>query len=157
MPNFAAILKTEIARLARRSTRPLYAPIKKDVAVLKRTLAEHKRLLTELAKDNTRLLADLQARIAAPTTASDEETRQARLGPRLIHSQRKRLGLSRAAFAKLLGVSSGAVVAWEGGRSKPRTAAKAAIVAIRAMGRRDARQRLELLSGKNDTRKKPLD
>lgn len=155
MPNLAAVLKTEIARLARRSMRPLYAPLKKDVVALKHALAQQKRLVARLAKDNARLVADLNSRLAAPPTISADQVKHARLSPRLIRSQRSRLGLSRDAFAKLLGVSGGAVLAWEGGKSKPRAAAKTAIVAIRSLGKREARTRLEVLHGAAGDRKVP--
>ena len=102
-----------------------------------------------MGQDNARLLADLNSRLTAPPSVSKDEVSRAHLGPSLIRSQRKRLGLSRDAFAKLLGVSSGAVLAWEGGRSKPRVAAKAALVAVRKLGKREARQRLEFLAGKD--------
>jgi DNA-binding transcriptional regulator YiaG len=75
--------------------------------------------------------------------------KHSRISPRLVKSQRTRLGLSRQAFSKLLGVSAGAVVAWEGGRSKPRAAAKAALIAIREVGRREAKRRLEALEHTN--------
>ena len=75
------------------------------------------------------------------------------MSPRLIMSQRARLGLSRDAFAKLVGVTGGAVLAWESGRSKPRTVAKAAIVAIRSLGKREARERLAVPVGANGNRK----
>lgn len=157
MPNLAAVLKTEIARLARRSMRPLYAPLKKDVVALKHALAQQKRLVARLAKDNVRLVADLNTRLAVPPTVSEDAIQHARLSPRLIRSQRARLGLARDAFAKLVGVSGGAVLAWEGGRSKPRAAAKAAIVAVRKLGKREARRRLEVLAGANRDRKVPAD
>ncbi len=147
MPNLGSVLKSEIARLSRRSLRPLCLSIKKDVAALKRSLAQHKRLLAQLSRDNARLMADLNLKLTAPVIAPADVVNRARLGPSLIRSQRKRLGLSRVAFAKLLGVSGGAVVAWEGGRSKPRAAAKAALIAIRKLGKREARQRLSVFSG----------
>ena len=77
------------------------------------------------------------------------------ISPRLIKSQRARLDLSRVAFGKLLGVSGPAVLAWEGGRSKPRAAAKAALGAIRKLGKREARQRLAALAGSNGNGKAP--
>jgi DNA-binding transcriptional regulator YiaG len=155
MPNIGAILRTEITRLARRSIRPLYVPIKKDVAALKHAMAEQKRLVARLAKDNARLVADLNTRLAAPPTASEDEVKHARLSPRLVKSQRARLGLSRDAFAKLVGVSGGAVLAWEGGRSKPRAAAKAALVAIRKLGKREAQRRLKVMGGSNGNGQAP--
>lgn len=155
MPDLAVVLKAEITRLSRRALRPLCVPIKRDVAALKRALAEQKRLVARLAKDNARLVADLNSRLAAPPTVSEDEVKHARLSPRLVKSQRARLGLSREAFAKLVGVSGGAVLAWEGGRSKPRAAAKAALVAIRRLGKREARQRLAVLGGSNASRRAP--
>lgn len=153
MPNLGAVLRSEISRLARRSTRPLHTSLKKDVAALKRALAEQKRLTARLAKDIARLVADLNTRVATPPTASDEEVQHARLSPRLIRTQRARLGLARDSFAKLVGVSGGAVLAWESGKSKPRAAAKAAIVAIRKFGKREARERLAVLIGPSRDRK----
>lgn len=155
MPNLGAVLRSEITRLARRSTRPLVTSIKKDVAALKRALAEQKRLAARLSRDNARLIADLNNRHAVPSMASADEVQHSRLSPRLIRSQRARLSLSRDAFAKLLGVSGGAVLAWESGRSKPRAAAKAAIVAIRSLGKREARERLAALVGANRDHKAP--
>jgi DNA-binding transcriptional regulator YiaG len=149
MPNLAAVLKAEIIRLARRSTRPLYVPIKKDVSALKRALVQQRRALAQLARDNARLVADLNTRLATPSIVSDAEIQHARISPRLIKAQRTRLGLSRDAFAKLVGVTGGAVLAWEGGKSKPRAAAKAALVAIRKLGKREARTRLEVLANTN--------
>lgn len=151
MPNLIVVLRSEIARLARRAIRPLYTPMKRDVVALKHAVAQQKRIMARLARDNARLVADLNSRIAAPPTASEDEVKHARLSPRLIRSQRARLGLSRDAFAKLVGVSGGAVLAWEGGKSKPRATAKAAIVAVRKVGKREARERLAILVKPNGT------
>lgn len=155
MPNIAAVLRTEITRLARRTLRPLCVPIKKDVAALKRALVQQKRLCARLARDNARLVADLDTRVAAPPTMSEKDLRSARISPRLVKSQRARLGLSRKAFARLLGVSAGAVVTWEGGRSKPGPAAKAALVAVRKLGKREAQRRLKVMAGANGQGKAP--
>jgi len=38
----------------------------------------------------------------------------------VVHAQRKRLGLSAADYAKLIGVSSLTVYNWEHGRTRPR-------------------------------------
>ena len=69
----------------------------------------------------------------------------ARLSLRLIRVGRAQLGLSREGFAKLVGVSAGAVVAWEGGHSMPREEARNALIAVRKLGKREARWRLEAL------------
>jgi len=153
MPNINTILKSEISRLSLRSTRPLYSSLKKDVAWLKRQSAEQRRLLARLSRENARLVADLNTRLAAPPTVPEAELRHARLSPHMIRAQRRRLGLSRQAFGKLARVSAGSVFAWEGGRSKPRSAAKAALISIRALGKREARQRLEVLAGANGAKR----
>ena len=64
MPNLNAILKAEITRLARRSMRPVYASLKKDITNLKRVVAHHKRILAQLTRDDARLMAELNAKLA---------------------------------------------------------------------------------------------
>ena len=146
MPNIGSILREEIQRLARRVSRQADARIKKDVVFLKHQVAGLKRAAEQARRDNLKLMADLRERLTAPPSAPKEELKIARLSPRLIRAQRARLGLSREAFAKLLGVSAGAVLAWEADRSKPRAQARAALVAVRKLGKREARWRLEALS-----------
>ena len=149
MPNLASILKEEIRRLSRRSCRPMYVQIKKDVAALKRTVAALKQDNQKLLKDNARLMADLHGRMTALPAVTETEARQVRIGPKLILAQRKRLDLSRLDFAKLLGVSAGAVMTWETGRSKPKQKVKAALAAIRKLGKRAAQERLKILASVN--------
>lgn len=143
MPNIGAVLRDEIQRLARRVSRQADAKLRKDVVVLKRRVAELTRNTDQLRRDNAKLHMDYKERMAAPPTASEEEVEHAHLGPQLIRSQRARLGLSREAFGKLVGASAGAVLAWEGGRSKPRDKNRAALIAVRRLGKREARWRLE--------------
>jgi DNA-binding transcriptional regulator YiaG len=145
MPNIGSLLKEEFNRLARRVARQADAKLKKDVVYLKHQVAQLKRTAQRLQRDNAKLLADLTERLAAPPSAAPKDLKNARLSPRLIRAGRARLGLSREDFAKLVGVSAGAVVAWEGGRSKPREDARRALIAVRRLGRRDARWRLEAL------------
>lgn len=146
MSNIGVILKDEIKRLARRVVRQESASLHRDVIALKRQAARDKRTIFQLQRDSARLLVDLRARLAAPPVVPQKELEHARLSPRLIRAQRARLGLSRESFGKLAGVSAGAVLAWEGGHSKPRADAKAALVALRGLGKREARWRLEALS-----------
>lgn len=146
MPDIGTILKDEIKRLARRVARQENAALHRDVIALKHQAARDKRTILQLQRDGTRLLSDLKTRLSAPPVIPQEELQHARLSPRLIRAQRTRLGLSREAFGKLAGVSAGAVLAWESGRSKPRADAKAALVALRGLGKREARWRLEALN-----------
>lgn len=143
MPNIGAILREEIQRLARRVSRQADAKLRKDVVFLKRRIVELSRTTDQLRRDNAKLLTDYKARMTTPPVATGKEVEHAHLGPSLIRSQRARLGLSREAFGKLVGASAGAVLAWEGGRSKPRDKNRAALIAVRRLGKREARWQLE--------------
>jgi DNA-binding transcriptional regulator YiaG len=149
MPNIGALLKEEFSRLARRVSRQADAKLKKDIVFLKHQVAELKRTTLQFKRNNEKLMADLKDRLVAPPTATQKDLEHARISPRLIRVGRARLGLSREDFAKLVGVSAGAVVAWEGGRSKPREEARKALIAVRKLGKRDARWRLEAMTPKS--------
>ena len=62
-----------------------------------------------------------------------------------IRSLRRKLGLSQKEFGKLAGVSTGAVTQWErkSGALKLRGATKTALLAIRGIGKAEARKRLD--------------
>lgn len=146
MPNLGAVLKDEIRRLSRRSTKPLYMPLKRDVAELKRIVVDQRREIENLKRNNTRLLADLNSRIARLPEVPQQEAEHVRISPRIIKAQRTRLGLSQDEFAKLLGVSGHSVFLWEHEKAAPRPKVKAAFASVRNLGRREARQRLEAIA-----------
>lgn len=146
MSSFSRILHQEIDRIARRSQRAVLAPLRRDIARLKRAAAAQRRTNLRFERDIALLKSDLAERLKVPPSAPREEVERARLSPRRILAQRKRLGLSREAFASLLGASPSAVSAWETGRSKPRDRAKATLVAVRKLGRRAAHARLQALA-----------
>jgi len=147
MPDIGKLLKDEIRRLALRSARPLHAKLKKDLAQLKRLCAGLKKENARLARDHQRLQAHLRGALPALPAVPEKNLAGMRIGPKLVLAQRKRLGLSRVEFAKLLGVSAGAIVSWESGRVRPRENVKAALAGVRKLGRRAAREKLSLLSG----------
>ena len=150
MPNIGALLKEEIRRLARREARVLTAGLRRDNAKLKRTVAEHKRRLAGLERDNRRLVAGADARLKEAVTASPEEVAGARIGASRVRALRKRLRLSQAEFGQLLGVSPNTVFVWESksGKLNLRDKAKAAIVAVRKLSAWDARRKIELVAPK---------
>jgi DNA-binding transcriptional regulator YiaG len=145
MANIAAMLKEEFRRTARRSARSLFQPVKKDVSELKRSVATLRREVERLTGENARLLNDLKERIEAGPNVPEEQVEKSRMSPRNILGQRERLGLCREDFAKLLGVSSKTIASWEGGKTRPVDEARAAIISVRKLGRREARFRLGLL------------
>jgi DNA-binding transcriptional regulator YiaG len=81
---------------------------------------------------------------AAPTVPhiSEEETKAARLSPRLVQSLRRRLGLSQMALARLTGVSAAAVAHWEAGNSTPTGRNRVTLVALRKVRKREVKELL---------------
>lgn len=155
MPNIGTVLKDEIRRLAKKEIRIATSGLRKNNARLKRTIVEHKRRLAALERANRTLTRAAEAKLKEAPTAAAAEVKKARFGSRAVRGLRKRLKLSQADFAKLLGVSTGTVSLWEkedGSLSlKPRT--KAALVGARKMGVREARRRLGVLAGKASAKK----
>jgi len=141
MPNITSVLKSEITRLAKRAIRTQTAALKKATAAQRRHIAELKRQLADLQRTAAQLSKRSRAAQSAPAPAGLNDS--ARFQARGLRSLRKRLGLSQADMAKLLGVSALSVYNWEGGKSTPRRELLAAIVALRGIGKREARERLK--------------
>lgn len=142
MGNFAAELKAEISRLAKKEIKREMAALKKasaqyrsDIAALKRRNVELERALARLGKQTRKSAA------AAPAEASEGENLRWR--PAGFAKLREKLGLSAADLGKLIGVSALSVYKWEKGQVKPRAAQLAAIAAVRHIGKREALRRLE--------------
>lgn len=144
VPNIAAVLKTEISRIARKE-------IKGDVLSLKRAAANHRHEIAALKKRIEQLEGQLRrvVKSRAPAPQDSEATdvgTQLRFSATRFAAQRRKLGLSAADFAKLLGVSSLSVYKWESGKTRPRRAQLEAIAAARGLGKREAAARLEKLA-----------
>jgi DNA-binding transcriptional regulator YiaG len=76
----------------------------------------------------------------AQLSATPEEIKKARFSPRLIRTIRKRLDISQRELAMLSGVTIGAVHQWEMGKFVPKDEKKGVLVALRKLGRREARR-----------------
>lgn len=139
MAKIEAAIRDAIARGARRHIRQVAAPLRRETRRLR-------QLVRQLRADVTALRAKAEAQAARPQV-SEAEARAARLSPRLIRTLRARLALTQAQVARLVGVSGAAVVQWERGRSSPAGANRAKLVALRRIGRREARRLLAGLVG----------
>ena len=147
MPNIGTLLKEEIARISRKQSRAETEALKKANSHYRGQIAELKRRMQALEQQVKRLSRGGGARGGATASAAPESEggKQIRYSAKSLASQRRRLGLSAASLAKLLGVSALSVYKWESGNTRPRQKQVEAIAALRHMGRREAQKRLEEL------------
>jgi len=140
MPNIGSILKSEISRVSRKEVRGETQALKKSVSQYRGQIADLKRRMQALEQQVKRL-GKVTTRIAKPEDVA-EPGGNLRFSAKGLAAQRKRLGLSAAAVAKLLGVSALSVYKWESGKTRPRAKQIEAIATLRGMGRREAAKRL---------------
>jgi len=144
MPNLAAALKQEIARLARREARGLTKTLLRSSAQFRRDIAELKRQNAKAQAEIARLQRQLRNGGVAPPAPADG--RKPRFSAASVKSQRRRLGVSAADYATLVGVTAHTIYQWEHGASKPRRTQLAALAAVRGLGKTEARRRLQASS-----------
>jgi len=132
VPNLAGVLKGEIRRLARKEVRASVKPLRKLVTALRRRIAEQRRLMVEMERAAKRSIAS-----ARKTVAVASEDPQIRFSPQWVKAHRKKLGMSRRVYAKLVGVSAQSIFGWETGRTRPRRRALESWRRMRSMGKRD--------------------
>lgn len=144
MANLASMLKSEIARVARRELRAELQGLKKASASYRGEIARLKRRIGALEQQVKRLARPGRE---APAVAADEETDlKLRFSAKGLASQRKRLGLSAEAFGALIGASGQSVYKWESGKIRPRARHLPRIAELRGMGKREAAARLQALA-----------
>ena len=132
------------ADLARKEIKAETGATKQAVAQYRREIASLKRQLQKQEKKIAFLENQERKRLEEPQ-ANEEAVENVRFSARSVAAQRKRLGLSAADYAKLVGVSAVTIYSWEAGKTRPRQEQLAALVAIRGIGKREAQKRLELL------------
>jgi DNA-binding transcriptional regulator YiaG len=140
MSNFAAQLKTEISRIAKKESRTQAAVLKKAQTTHRAEIADLKRRIASL-EAVVRRLGKTSARFNTPAKEEDEP-QGLRFRADGFASLRKKFGVSAAQMALLLGVSNQSVYHWETGKSKPRAAQLQAIAAVRKLGKKEVAQRL---------------
>jgi len=154
MPDFAALMKEEIRRLARLEIRAAIKGLRRMSAQHRRDLAALKRLAPRLEKSVAFLEGQERSRVAEPQVSA-KAVEKSRFSAKWLRSQRNKLKLSAEQYARLVGVSGLTIYNWELGKAKPRKEKMAALVAVRNIGRREALKRLELIGpGKKPVAKK---
>ena len=151
MSNVAKVLKAEIARISKKEAKSATQAIGKSNTWLRKTVADMKKRLVLLEKENKRLVATVKKyQVAQPEKPDQEEGKKARFTSKGILALRKKLRLSQADFGKLLGTTPGAVHLWEKkvGALNLREKTKAAILSVRGLGAGEAKEKLAELGKK---------
>ena len=143
MQNLVHALRNEITRLAKKETKGQTTALKAASAKYRREIAELKRVTSDL--DKRLAYIEKQERKRAKKPPSPELAEGTRFFPRGLKSHRARLGLSAEDYGLLAGVSGKMIYKYERGETKPRRAQVAKLVAVRDLGKREARRRLALL------------
>jgi len=141
MGKLESTIKSEIERLAKREIHKVSVPLKRDVRSLKITVSQLRRTILPLQ----RFMGDQQKEMAkreVKLEVSPEELKKSRLSPRLIKTLRKKLRITQKELAILLGVTVGAAHQWEIGKFTPKADKKAALAALRKLGRTEVKKLL---------------
>ena len=151
MSNVAKVLKAEIARISKKEAKSATRGIGKSNVWLRKTVADLRKRVVLLEKDNKRLATAMKKyQVAQPQAPDQEGASKARFTSRGILALRKKLRLSQADFGKLLGTTPHAVYLWEkkDAALNLRDKTKAAILSIRGIGAREAKEKLKEVGGK---------
>jgi DNA-binding transcriptional regulator YiaG len=148
MPNIAKVLREEISRISRHEAKVAVTPVRKSNAKVRPDVADLKNRVTMLEKEVKRLnvlVVNLASTQPAPAAAPVDD--KVRILGRGVKSLRRKLGLTQEELGILTGVSLGGVRAWERqpGMLKLKDASKAAIMAIKGIGKVEARKRLDAM------------
>ena len=139
----ASLLKTEIARVARKEMRAETASLKKSVGVYRAEIAALKRR-TQALELELRRLSKTQAK-AVPADVQAQSSHKLRFAAKGVASQRRRLGLSALEIGLLVGASGQSIYNWEEGEARPRAKHLPALATLRTLGKKAAAAQLASL------------
>ena len=146
--NIAQVLKAEISRISKREAKALSSPTRKTAIQLKKTVADLKARLALLEKEVRRLNIVVVNLVSTQPAPAEAPEGRAWISGKGVKALRRKTGLSQKEFGVLTGVSPRAVTLWESqsGMLKLRDATKKAIMAVRGIGKAEARKRLAELA-----------
>ena len=144
MANIASALKYEISRVARKEVRAEIEALKKASVHHRSAIAQLRRQVSELEK----LLKQSQRQVAA-ATRTEKVTQAAvtsdvprRFSASRLAAHRAKVGLSAAAYGKLVGMSGATIYLWEQEKARPNAEQLQKLAAVRALGRRALQEQL---------------
>ena len=141
MTSIARLLKETIERTAKKQVRS-------ETEALRKASARYRKAIVELSSRMKEMERELSAiRKQVPSAAfpggSEQEAGNLRFSAKGLQSLRKKLALSKTECGKLIGVSGRVIGKWESGMTRPTGEQVRGIAAIRNIGKREARMRLE--------------
>jgi len=139
MTNIASVLKSEISRIARKEVRSEIDSLKKASTQHRAAIAQLRRQVSELEKRLRQ--AERQATTTSRTTASETAGTPRRFSASRLAAHRAKLGLSAAAYGKLVDMSGATIYLWEQGKSRPNAEQLQRLAAVRLLSRRAALER----------------
>ena len=143
MPNIASILKAEISRVARKEVRTEIETLKKASTHHRASIAALRRQVEKLEKE-LRRATRTSARVpeAADADESGDSGPARRFCASRLASHREKLGLSAAAYGKLVGVTGQTIYKWEQGKARPRKAQLEGLASVRGLRLREVADQL---------------
>lgn len=148
MTNLATVLKDEIRRVARKEIKAQTATTTQAISTYRREIARLKRLVREHERKIAFLEGQERKRLTQPEQ-NEQNVDGVRFSSRSVKAQRQKIGMSAADYGKLVGVSALTIYNWEQGKTRPRKEQLAALVALRGIGKREARNKLKLVTGES--------
>lgn len=157
MPNLASFLKEEIRRLARKEVRASVVPLNRDKVALKRRVADLSRRVVRLEKEVAFLVSQATKAVKAVAAAEPADDQRVRITAKGMRSLRRKLRLTQAEFAALLGVTGQAVYQWESkeGALRVRHRVRRTLLTVRNLGAREARRLVEEIAGAKAAKRAP--
>ena len=140
MPDVKQVLQDEIRRLAKKEVKQSVLPLVKTLGELKRKIAQLEKALNASEKKNAAPAAEKTAAAPAGKETLVPEKKNRFNGKRIVRL-RKRLHLSQAELAEMVGVNMFSVSHWELGKNIPRQAQQEKLALISAMPRKELREK----------------
>lgn len=143
MANIASLLKTEIARIARKE-------IRAEIEELKKVTSQHRAHIAQLRREVAALQKQLRQvgreRVAAVNETKAQD-RKYRFSATRLAAHRAKLSLSAADYGKLAEVSGNTIYLWERGKSRPKPEQVQRLGMLKRLSRKAALAQLEQIRG----------
>lgn len=150
MPDIKGVFQEEVKRLAKREIKTATASLLKTVMELKRKVAVLERALAAAGKEpvKEKITVNVPAEKAVETEEKTVKGKKSRFSGKKIIRLRKRLHLSQAELAELVGVNMFSVSHWELGKNLPRQAQQEKLEELRTLPRKVLQERLAPIRAK---------